>query len=146
MRITGIETRRYVFPFEPPLRVAWDPVPRTQQEATVAIVRSDEGLEGCCSGDALPDRELLERLLVGVDPLRTEIVRELCETVDFHHGRPWTSSRRLLKTDSRGCHKDHRESNVRQWKLGSAYPSPRSSAGYRNRSCMSCGFSSAMRF
>jgi L-alanine-DL-glutamate epimerase-like enolase superfamily enzyme len=90
MRIAGIEARRYVFPFDPPLRVAWDPAPRTQQEATVVLVRSDEGLEGCCSGDSLPDRELLERLLVGVDPLRTEVVRELCETVDFHHGRPWT--------------------------------------------------------
>src|SRR5204863_1919585 len=91
MRIAGVETRRYVFPFEPPLRVAWDPVPRTRQEATVVIVRSDDGLEGCASGDALPDRELLERLLVGVDPLRTEVVHELCETVDFHHARPWTA-------------------------------------------------------
>ncbi len=91
MRIAGIETRRYVFPFDPPLRVAWDPVPRTSQEATIVIVRSDEGLEGCASGDALPDRELLERMLVGIDPLRTEVVRELCETVDFHHGRPWTA-------------------------------------------------------
>ena len=90
MRIASIETRRYVFPFEPPLRVAWDPVPRTEQEATVVIVRSDDGIEGYASGDALPDRELLERLLVGVDPLRTEVVRELCETVDFHHGAPWT--------------------------------------------------------
>ena len=90
MHIAGIETRRYLFPFEPPLRVAWDPVPRTQQEATVVIVRSDDGLEGCASGDGLPDRALLERLLVGVDPLRTEVVRELCEIVDFHHSRPWT--------------------------------------------------------
>ncbi len=90
MRISEIETRRYAFPFEPPLRVAWDPVPRTRQEATVVIVRTDEGLEGCASGDALPDRELLERLLVGVDPLRTEVVRQVCETVDFHHGRAWT--------------------------------------------------------
>ena len=32
---------------------------------------------------------LLERLLVGVDPLRTEAVREICKTVDFHGGRPW---------------------------------------------------------
>jgi D-galactarolactone cycloisomerase len=90
MRIAGIETRRYSFPFEPPLRVAWDPVPRTRQEATVVIVSSDEGVEGYASGDALPDRELLERLLVGVDPLRSEVVREVCETVDFHGGRPWT--------------------------------------------------------
>jgi D-galactarolactone cycloisomerase len=90
MRIVSIETRRYVFPLVPPLQVAWDPVPRTEQEATVVIVRSDDGVEGYASGDALPDRELLERLLAGVDPLRTEVVRELCETVDFHHGRPWT--------------------------------------------------------
>ncbi len=90
MRIAGIETRRYAFPFDPPLRVAWDPEPRVRQEATVAIVRSDEGVVGYASGDAVPDRELLERLLVGVDPLRTEVVRELCETVDLHHGRPWT--------------------------------------------------------
>ena len=90
MRIARIETRRYVFPFESPLRVAWDPVPRTQQQATIVIVTSDDGVEGCASGDALPDSELLERLLSGVDPLRTEVVREICETVDFHHGRPWT--------------------------------------------------------
>jgi D-galactarolactone cycloisomerase len=90
MRIASVETRRYVFPFEPALRVAWDPVPRDRQEATVVIVRSDEGLEGFASGDALPDRELLEQLLVGLDPFRIEVVRELCETVDFHHGRPWT--------------------------------------------------------
>ncbi|HWX10267.1 MAG TPA: enolase C-terminal domain-like protein, partial [Gaiellaceae bacterium] len=91
MRIAAVETRRYVFPFEPPLRVAWDPVPRTSQEATIVIVRSDDGVEGYASGDALPDRELIERLLVGVDPLRTEVVHELCETVDFHHARPWAA-------------------------------------------------------
>src|SRR5216684_4187756 len=91
MRIAAVETRRYVFRFDPPLRVAWDPVPRSSQEATVVIVRSDDGVEGYASGDTLPDRELLERLLVGVDPLRTEVVHELCETVDFHHARPWTA-------------------------------------------------------
>ena len=89
MRITGVETRRYVFPFEPPLRVAWDPVPRVSQEATIVIVRAEGGLEGYASGDALPDRELVERLLVGVDATRTEVVHELCRTVDFHHARPW---------------------------------------------------------
>jgi len=90
MRIAAIETRRYVFPLEPPLAVAWDPEPRAEQEATVVIVRSDDGVEGYASGDALPDRALLERLLVGVDPRETELVREVCETVDFHGGRPWT--------------------------------------------------------
>jgi L-alanine-DL-glutamate epimerase-like enolase superfamily enzyme len=90
MRIAAIETRRYVFPLDPPLDVAWDPAPRTEQEATLVIVRSDDGVEGYASGDALPDRALLERLLAGVDPRQTEIVHEVCETVDFHGGRPWT--------------------------------------------------------
>jgi D-galactarolactone cycloisomerase len=89
VRIAALETRRYLFPFEPPLRVAWDPQPRAEQEATIAIVRSDDGLEGYGSGDALPDRDLLERLLVGVDPLQTEVVREICESVDFHGSRTW---------------------------------------------------------
>jgi L-alanine-DL-glutamate epimerase-like enolase superfamily enzyme len=90
VRIDSVETRRYVYPLDPPVAVAWDPEPRTSQEATLVIVRSDDGAEGYASGDRLPDRDELERLLVGLDPLRTEIVREVCETVDFHGGRPWT--------------------------------------------------------
>jgi L-alanine-DL-glutamate epimerase-like enolase superfamily enzyme len=90
VRIAAIEARRYRVPLEPPFHAAWDPVPRTQQEATLVVVRSDDGLEGWASGDHLPERELLERLLVGLDPLRTEVVREVCETVDFHGARPWT--------------------------------------------------------
>jgi L-alanine-DL-glutamate epimerase-like enolase superfamily enzyme len=89
MRITAVETRRYRFPLEPPFSAAWDPVPRRHQDATLVIVRSDEGLEGYASGDVLPDHDLLERLLVGLDPRRTEIVRAVCETVDFHGARPW---------------------------------------------------------
>jgi D-galactarolactone cycloisomerase len=90
MRITAVETRRYRFPLDPPLSPAWDPVPREHQDATLVIVSSDEGIAGYASGDALPDRDVLERLIVGVDPLRTEVVRAVCETVDFHGGRPWT--------------------------------------------------------
>ena len=91
MRIAGIEVRRYAFPLDPPFRAAWDPVPRTALDASLVIVRSEDGLAGYASGDSLPDAELLERLLVGLDPLRTEVVRELCESVDFHHARPWTA-------------------------------------------------------
>jgi D-galactarolactone cycloisomerase len=91
MRISSIEVRRYAVTLDPPFRAAWDPVPRSRVEANLVIVRSDDGLTGYASGDALPDASLLERLLVGLDPLRTEVVRELCETVDFHGGRPWTA-------------------------------------------------------
>jgi D-galactarolactone cycloisomerase len=89
VRISAVETRRYRFPLEPPFNAAWDPAPRHHQEATLVLVHTEEGVTGYGSGDPLPDRELLERLLVGVDPLRGEVVRELCETVDFHGGRPW---------------------------------------------------------
>jgi L-alanine-DL-glutamate epimerase-like enolase superfamily enzyme len=89
VRIASVETRRYTFPLEPPFVAAWDPVPRTRVDATLVVVRSDDGVEGYASGNELPDAELLSSLLVGLDPLRTETVRELCEGVDFHGGRPW---------------------------------------------------------
>jgi D-galactarolactone cycloisomerase len=91
LRIAGIEVRRYAFPLDPPFRAAWDPVPRTTAEASLVIVRSDEGLEGYASGDSLPDSALLQRLLYGLDPLRVEVVREICADVDFHGPRPWTA-------------------------------------------------------
>ncbi len=90
MKIARVETRQYRFALDPPLVAAWDPRPRTHQDATVVIVTADSGERGCASGDALPDAALLADLLVGVDPFRTEVVREVCETVDFHGGRPWT--------------------------------------------------------
>jgi L-alanine-DL-glutamate epimerase-like enolase superfamily enzyme len=89
MRIAAIETRRYRFPLDPPIDVAWDPEPRRQQDATIVVVRSDDRIEGCASGDGVPDRELLERLLVGMDASDTDRVHETVETVDLHHGRNW---------------------------------------------------------
>ena len=90
MRITAIEARRYRIPLDPPFDAAWDPEPRAFSEATLVIVHADDGSSGYASGgDGLPDRALLERLLVGRDPRRTEVVREICETVDVHGGRPW---------------------------------------------------------
>ena len=89
MRIAAIEAREYRYPLDPPLEAAWDPEPRTHQDATVVVVRSDDGVEGYASGDRLPDRELLERLLVGRDPEDATAVHGIVETVDFHHGRNW---------------------------------------------------------
>jgi L-alanine-DL-glutamate epimerase-like enolase superfamily enzyme len=89
MRIASVEARKYRYPLDPPFAAAWDPVPRDHQDATLVIVSSDEGVEGYASGDDLPDLELLQRLLVGVDPTRTDAVHGICETVDFHHGRNW---------------------------------------------------------
>lgn len=89
MRIASLEVRRYDVPLDPPFHAAWDPEPRTRSDAALVIVRADDGTAGYASGGELPDAALLERLLVGLDPRRTEVVRELCETVDFHGGRPW---------------------------------------------------------
>ena len=90
MKITAVETRQYRFPLDPPFRAAWDPMPREHVDATLVGVHTDEGVSGWASGDALPDAALLERLVAGLDPLRTEVVRDVCETVDFHGSRPWT--------------------------------------------------------
>ena len=89
MNIASIETRRYRYPLDPPFLAAWDPEPRTSQEATIVVVRSDDGTEGYASGDALPDRSLLERLLIGRDASDVRAVHGIVETVDFHHGRNW---------------------------------------------------------
>jgi L-alanine-DL-glutamate epimerase-like enolase superfamily enzyme len=90
MRIVSVETRSYRHPFDPPFRAAWDPVSRAWQDATLVIVTADDGRAGYASGgDGLPDRELLERLLRGRDPRDTDAVQRICETVDFHGGRPW---------------------------------------------------------
>ena len=65
-------------------------MPRRHIDETLAIVHTDEGLSGVAGGAPLPDREQLEHLLKGLDPFRTEVIRDICETVDFHGGRPWT--------------------------------------------------------
>jgi L-alanine-DL-glutamate epimerase-like enolase superfamily enzyme len=90
VKIASVETRTYRFELDPPLHAAWDPEPRAHQDATLVLVTTDDGVRGCASGDALPDAALLDRLLRGIDPFRTEVVREVCEAVDFHGGRPWT--------------------------------------------------------
>jgi L-alanine-DL-glutamate epimerase-like enolase superfamily enzyme len=88
VKIASIDTRVYRYPLDPPFNAAWDPVPRTFQEATIVVVRSEDGVEGYASGDGVPDRELLERLLVGVE-VDAKTAHGIVETVDFHHGRNW---------------------------------------------------------
>ena len=53
------------------------------------IVRADDGLDGLRERRrACPTARCSSGCSSGVDPLRTEVVREVCETVDFHGGRP----------------------------------------------------------
>ncbi len=90
MRITGLEARSYAYPLVPAFHAAWDPVPRSTIVETIVEVQTDEGLSGWCGGAAVPDLELLERLLDGMDPEDTERVFGIVETVDLHGGRNWT--------------------------------------------------------
>ena len=89
MKISSVEVRRYRNIWSTPLRVSWDPVPRTFQEASVVVVTADDGSVGIGSGGDLPDIELLQRRLIGIDPRRTDVVHRICEAIDFHGGRPW---------------------------------------------------------
>lgn len=66
-------------------------MPRRHIDETFVIVHTDEGPTGIAGGAPLPDREQLEHLLRGVDPFQTEVVHDICETIDFHGGRPWTA-------------------------------------------------------
>jgi L-alanine-DL-glutamate epimerase-like enolase superfamily enzyme len=90
LRLASIETRAYRLPLDPPFFAAWDPNPRTHLDATLTIVTSDDGSAGYASGDALPDRALLERHLRELDLPDPPAVHDVCRTVDFHGGRPWT--------------------------------------------------------
>ena len=90
MKITGIGARNYSFPLDPPFNAAWDPKPRKRFGETVVIVETDDGARGFAGGAPVPDAALLEFLLTGVDPSDTDRVFEICEGVDFHHGRNWT--------------------------------------------------------
>ena len=88
-RIAGVEVRRYAVTLEPAFQRRVGPDSARAVEARLAIVADEEGVAGYASGDHVPDAALLERLLAGLDPRRTEVVRELFETVDLHGGRPW---------------------------------------------------------
>ena len=97
MRIASLEVRRYAVDARPAVPRRLGPgAAAGAVEASLVIVRADDGTAGYASGDDLPDAALLERLLVGLDPRRTEVVRELCETVDLHGGRPWMRGGRRL--------------------------------------------------
>jgi L-alanine-DL-glutamate epimerase-like enolase superfamily enzyme len=89
VRITAIRMRRLRLPLDPPFRAAWDPVPRTELEATLVLVETDEGLTGIGSGDTMDGFERYEHLFVGRDPLDLERHVRALETIAFHAGRYW---------------------------------------------------------
>jgi D-galactarolactone cycloisomerase len=89
VRITAIRLQRLRLPLDPPFHAAWDPVPRTEVEATLVEVETDEGLVGVGSGDTMDGFERYEHLFLGRDPLDVERHVSMLETIAFHAGRYW---------------------------------------------------------
>jgi L-alanine-DL-glutamate epimerase-like enolase superfamily enzyme len=89
VKITAIRLDRMRLPLDPPLRAAWDPVPRRAFDATLVRVETDEGVTGYGSGDTMDGFAAYEGLFLGRDPGQiTRHVRTL-ETIGFHASRYW---------------------------------------------------------
>lgn len=89
MKITAIDISHHRLHLDPPFHAAWDTKPRTAFDATVVRVRTDEGLVGVGSGDAMVGFAGHEDLFIGRDPLDIERHRRVLDHISFHYGRCW---------------------------------------------------------
>ncbi len=89
MKITGIEISHHRLSLEPAFRPSWDFRPRPHFDATIVRVRTDEGLTGIGSGDAMTGFAGHEELFVGEDPMRLERHGRILSNIQFHYGRCW---------------------------------------------------------
>jgi len=89
MKITAIEITHHRLPLDPAFNASWDTRPRTQFDATVTRVHTDEGLTGVASGDMMVGFAGHEHLFIGQDPLAIERHFRVLENIDFHYGRCW---------------------------------------------------------
>jgi L-alanine-DL-glutamate epimerase-like enolase superfamily enzyme len=89
MKIAAIEISHHRLPLDPPFRAAWDPRPRTQFDATLVRVRTDDGLEGVGSGDLMLGFAGHEHLFIGRDPGDLERHHRVLDNLAFHYGRCW---------------------------------------------------------
>ncbi len=88
-RIAAIEITHHRLPLDPPFRPSWDSRPRHAFEATIVRVRTDSGLEGVGSGDAMIGFAGSEDLFIGHDPLALERHFRVLSHIAFHAGRCW---------------------------------------------------------
>ena len=89
MKITDVRIQRLRSRLDPPLRAAWDPIPRSVFDATLVFVETDEGFTGVGSGDTMAGFEGFEHFFVGEDPMNMVRHVRVLETLDFHTGRYW---------------------------------------------------------
>jgi L-alanine-DL-glutamate epimerase-like enolase superfamily enzyme len=88
-RIASIEVSHHRHAFDPPFRPSWDTRPRHHFDATIVRVRTDTGLQGVGSGDAMVGFEAYHDLFVGEDPLALERHARVLSHTSFHAGRCW---------------------------------------------------------
>jgi D-galactarolactone cycloisomerase len=89
MKINSIETKHYLLPLDPPFKAAWDPLPRKKFAATIVQVKTDEGITGIGSGDAMLGLAGHEHLFIGHDPFEIDRHWQILDNIDFHYGRCW---------------------------------------------------------
>ena len=89
MRIVAIELERLRLPLDPPFCPAWDAVPRRHFDATLVVVRTDEGITGYGSGDTMDGFEVYAELFIGTDPLRIARHVRTLDQIAVHAGRYW---------------------------------------------------------
>jgi L-alanine-DL-glutamate epimerase-like enolase superfamily enzyme len=103
MKITSIELSRLRRPLDPPFRAAWDPEPRRYFDATLVTVRTDEGVTGYGSGDAMAGFEAYTGLFTGTDPRQIAAHVRRLETIGFHAGRYWPLEAALWDIIGKAC-------------------------------------------
>src|SRR5476651_445271 len=88
-RIAAIEVSHHRAPLDPPFRPSWDTKPRDHFDATIVRVRTDRGLTGYGSGDAMVGFEPYTDLFIGQDPMAVERHYRVLSHISFHAGRCW---------------------------------------------------------
>ena len=89
MKIERIDITHHRLPLVPPFRASWDTRPRTEFDATVVRVVTDEGLVGLGSGDTMLGFERHAELFLGQNPLDLDRHNRVLDNLAFHYSRYW---------------------------------------------------------
>lgn len=89
MKITEIVITQHRLHFDPPFHASWDTRPRTQFDATIVRIHTNEGAVGIASGDLMIGFAGHEHLFIGQDPLAIERHYRVLANINFHYGRCW---------------------------------------------------------
>ncbi|UCG82537.1 MAG: mandelate racemase/muconate lactonizing enzyme family protein [Dehalococcoidia bacterium] len=95
MKIAEVEAYLCHYPLTETFYPTWIPAyPQTQNSCLILILRTDEGIEGCCAGVAFLDEakgvvSLLRPFLLGRDPFQIEDTLKLLRSASFLGYKGW---------------------------------------------------------